>query len=316
MSRLQPLLPGATIGVFGSGQLGRMMALAAIPIGIGVRFLDYHGRPQLANTFISRIAKALADADLIKLVVFYKCYRAYVRAKVQSMQCVEEEVPEEDRARSRKRAKRYYQLALRYAVAGSAPAVFVVMGRVGTGKSTVARRLADAMGWDYLSSDLIRKSQAGTDPYRRGTDEERQKLYSRQRTEETYAEMTRGALARCADGHGCIVDATFSRKLHRDELRAALSRQGIPHCLLEMTAADETLRERLRARDGAKVVSDARIEDFDFLTSFYEAPDDLEDAHHVRISTEQPLDRTVEQCLFELIRFDYSLGGPQSMGGG
>lgn len=278
--------------------------------------LDFHGRPQLANAFISDIATALDDADLIKLVDFYKCYRAYVRAKVQSMQSAEEEVPEEDRVSSRKRAERYYQLALRYAVAGSAPAVFVVMGRVGTGKSTVARRLAEAMGWDYLSSDFIRKSQAGADPYRRGTAEERQMLYSRQRTEETYAAMTREALSRCADGHGCIVDATFSRRSHRDELRAALSRHRIPYCLLEMTASDETLRERLRARDGAKVVSDARLEDFDFLTSFYEAPDDLEDAYHVRISTEQPLDRTVEQCLFELIRFDYSLGGPRSTGGG
>src|SRR5690349_3185350 len=34
--RPQPILPGATIGVFGSGQLGRMMALAARAMGYRV----------------------------------------------------------------------------------------------------------------------------------------------------------------------------------------------------------------------------------------------------------------------------------------
>lgn len=266
--------------------------------------LDFHGRRSLANYFIEQISIALDDPELVKLVDFYKCYRAYVRAKVRSMQSIEEEVPADDRAESRRRAQRYYQLALRYAVAGSSPAVFVMMGRVGTGKSSVANRLAEALGWEHLSSDLIRKTQAGADPYRHGSEAEREDLYTKQRTEETYAAITNAALGHCADGRGCVVDATYSRKSHRDALRDALIRENIPYCFLETTASDETLKERLAARDGKKVVSDARLEDFGFLTSFYEAPDDLEDAFHVRISTEQPLEGTLKQALYELIRID------------
>ncbi len=37
--RIQPILPGATIGVFGSGQLGRMMALAAPRHGLSHPYL-------------------------------------------------------------------------------------------------------------------------------------------------------------------------------------------------------------------------------------------------------------------------------------
>lgn len=266
--------------------------------------LDFHGRPSLANDFIRKISAALEDPDLIRLVDFYKCYRAYVRAKVQSMQSVEDEVPEDDRAEGARRARRYYQLALRYAVAGSRPAALVVMGRVGTGKSTVARQLADALGWDHISSDVIRKRQAGADPYRRGPEHERAKLYTRERTESTYAMLAESAAARCAQGQGCVLDATYSRRSHRDALREALAGQGTPYCLFEMTASDETLKKRLGARDGQKVVSDARLEDFDFLASVYDAPDDLEDAYHVPISTEQPVEDTLRQCLIEVIRLD------------
>jgi len=34
------LAPGATIGILGGGQLGRMLALAGIPLGLSFRFLD------------------------------------------------------------------------------------------------------------------------------------------------------------------------------------------------------------------------------------------------------------------------------------
>ena len=37
---MQPILPGATIGIFGGGQLGRMTAMAARSYGYGIRLLD------------------------------------------------------------------------------------------------------------------------------------------------------------------------------------------------------------------------------------------------------------------------------------
>ena len=44
MNRTPPLLPGATIGVLGGGQLGRMMAIAARRMGYRVCVLDRDAR--------------------------------------------------------------------------------------------------------------------------------------------------------------------------------------------------------------------------------------------------------------------------------
>lgn len=266
--------------------------------------LDFHNQPRLASYFIAQISRALEDSELATIVDFYKCYRAYVRAKVESFRSREEEVPEEERAASRDRASRYYRLALRYAVAGSTPAVLVVMGRVGTGKSTIARRLADDLGWEHLSSDLIRKTQAGADPYQRGTAAQRKELYSPRRTEDTYTALASEALERAANGHGSVIDATYSRHAHRDALRRALLEARVPYCFLELTASDQHLKQRLHAREAEDVISDARLEDFEFLSRRYEAPDDLEDAFHLRVSSEQPEDDTLAECLRDVIRMD------------
>ena len=47
---------------------------------------DYQGRPELADYFVKQMAIALEDGDLPTVVDFYKCYRAYVRGKVETIQ--------------------------------------------------------------------------------------------------------------------------------------------------------------------------------------------------------------------------------------
>ena len=269
--------------------------------------LDFHKQPRLSSYFIAQISRALRDPELATVIDFYKCYRAYVRAKVESFRSREDEVPEEERKKSRERASRYYRLALRYAVAGSTPCILVVMGRVGTGKSTIARRLATDLGWDHLSSDLVRKTQAGADLYERGSAAERKELYSPERTKSTYRALTNEALRRAADGHGSIIDATYSQRSDRDELRGVLREERIPYCFIELTASDEHLKERLRSRENGGVISDARLEDFEFLSRRYEGPDDLEDAFHLTVSSEQSEEATLTDALRHLIRMD--LGG-------
>ena len=96
---------------------------------------------------------------MLQLTDFYKCYRAFVRGKVESIQAISETTA--DREKHIKRAARYFRLALRYATIGSEPCFLVVMGRIATGKSTVAKQLASELGWPIFSSDEIRKTLAG-----------------------------------------------------------------------------------------------------------------------------------------------------------
>ena len=44
--------------------------------------LDFNGRPDLAQHFVERYVEVSGDGELLELLNFYKCYRAYVRAKI------------------------------------------------------------------------------------------------------------------------------------------------------------------------------------------------------------------------------------------
>ena len=265
--------------------------------------LDLHGRPDLANHLVRHMVRGLDDPELPRLVNFYKSYRAYVRGKVEGMRSVEDEVPTEECAASRQRARTAYQWALRYMVAGSQPLVIAVMGRVATGKSTQAQAIADALGWEAINSDRVRKQAAGVPLHERGDDATREALYTRAMTEKTYDALFDTAVERGRAGLGTVLDATFSRRAHRDRLRDRLGAAGIPHVFVELTADDETLRARLRRRATAgDVVSDARLEDFDMLRQRYEAPDALEDARHIHAVSEDDAEATTCDALKHLVR--------------
>lgn len=267
--------------------------------------LDFNGQPGLAAYFARHMAQTLDDPDLPVLLDFYKCYRAYVRAKVESMRSREAEVPEAERQASRERAQRYYRLALRYAVAGSKPLVVVVMGGIGSGKSTIARRLGEALGWDVFSSDRTRKAMAGVPLYERGDQAALDALYTRHWTLATYDALRDRALERTGKHQGTVLDASYSRRNLRDTLRAVLRQDGIAYCFVELKASEETIKQRLRARQDAHgLVTDARLEDFERLRARYEAPDHLEDARHFTVSSDGSPEDAVREALEHLIRFN------------
>lgn len=264
--------------------------------------LDMHERPDLARYVVDALATALDDPDMRLLIDFYKSYRAHVRAKVESFQDASSLPPAERQTRSR-RARRYFQLALRYAVAGSAPFVLIAMGGVATGKSTQARTLGDALGWPVISSDRIRKEQAGLPLHERPDAEARQALYAPERTEAVYASLRDAALDHAEQQSGIVLDATYSHRSHREALRTALREREIPYCFVELTAPDDVVRDRLRERGAREgVVSDARLDDLSLLRDRYEAPDALEDLFHVTIDASASEDATTRAALLALIR--------------
>jgi 5-(carboxyamino)imidazole ribonucleotide synthase len=59
---MAPILPGATIGFLGGGQLGRMTAMAARSLGYGVRVLDPDPKPAAGAVADATISAAFDDA--------------------------------------------------------------------------------------------------------------------------------------------------------------------------------------------------------------------------------------------------------------
>jgi aminoglycoside phosphotransferase family enzyme len=164
---------------------------------------DFEGKHELGNLFLRNAALAFRDPAMLTLANFYKCYRAFVRGKVEGIQAISQE-PSDEHAQ---RAARYFRLALRYATTGSEPVLLVVMGRIGTGKTTVASQLAREFDWPLFSSDQIRKELSGVPLRVRTAPELRAKVYSEQMTKETYQNLLRNGLAAVASHGGVVLGA-------------------------------------------------------------------------------------------------------------
>jgi hypothetical protein len=263
--------------------------------------LDYLGRPDLARHFVTSLAASLKDGGLLRLMDFYKCYRAYVRGKVESLQSIEPEVPEAERRQRAERARRYFRLALQYAIAGSQPLVLALMGRVASGKSALAKALTEDLGWTAFSSDRVRKTLAGAPLRERSDRAARAKLYSPAMTQKTYDALLHHALAEVQHGRCVLLDATYGRRVYRERLRARLDQAGVAYRFVEARASDEVVKGRLKDRESQRhEVSDARLEDFETLDRLYESPKELGPGQLLVTGTDGPMEATLIDILKHL----------------
>jgi predicted kinase len=259
---------------------------------------DFECRSDLADLLLQNAARQFRDAGMLKIANFYKCYRAFVRGKVQSIQAIEPETsnPEEHA----KQAARYFSLALRYAVAGSEPLVLAVMGQIGSGKTTVARELGRELDWPVFSSDEIRKTLAGVPLTKRTPEKRRSEVYSPQMTQRTYRKLVNGGLGALKKCRGAILDATFATRVLRRFLRHECKKATVRLQVVEVHADLPTIRSRLKARDqSAGEISDARLEEFEKLSATYESPSEFA-PDLIQISANDSIAQTVRAVLLEL----------------
>jgi hypothetical protein len=129
-------------------------------------------------------------------------------------------------------------------------------GVSGSGKSTVAAMLVEALGAVRLRSDVERKRLHGLAPTARLADTA--SLYGHAATLRTYARLADAARAALDGGVDVIVDAAFLRRDERDTMRALARSRGARCVVVECTAPAPVLAQRLAARERANTdASDA-----------------------------------------------------------
>jgi len=238
--------------------------------------LIYRGQALAANAVFNRyLYRTRDDGDLCLLPLFL-ALRAGIRAHTSAMAGDDGDC--------------CGYAALAQSALDPHPTVLAaVSGLSGTGKSTVAARLAPALGAApgaaVLSSDLIRKRHLGADPLDRLGPEG----YTREIDETVYGELFDGAARILAGGHAVILDATFIRPAHREAAAAVAEKAGVPFAGIRLTADAETLLARVRARKNDS--SDATEE---ILQGQLTAP--IGPPAWREIDAARPLDEIVADC--------------------
>jgi aminoglycoside phosphotransferase family enzyme len=114
--RLEHIFWGEEISIFDCIEFNERFRYTDVAADIGflAMDLDYHGRQDLSEHLIRAFIGESGDQELIEVLDFYKCYRAYVRGKVESFRLDDPHIPEEEKKEAQKRAQKYFSLAHRY----------------------------------------------------------------------------------------------------------------------------------------------------------------------------------------------------------
>jgi aminoglycoside phosphotransferase family enzyme/predicted kinase len=244
--------------------------------------LERLGAPAAAASLLVLYRRAGVDLP-DGLLQLYRAHRALVRAKIAGIDFSRGDTGA--KARTAIKAADYLDMASAAALTVR-PLLIAMTGLSGTGKSSVARRIARALGARLYASDLVRKELAGIEgaaPAAWG-----EGIYRAEWSRATYDRLFALAAESLGAGMPVVLDAAFLTSAQREDAAAAADRAGAPCLLVETVCASETVEERLAARAAAGgSPSDATIEIFRHQQAMAAAspPAIPAGAWHVRIDT-------------------------------
>jgi uncharacterized protein len=259
---------------------------------IAFTFMDLlrHGLPRLAWRFASAWAEHGGDHAGLALLRFFAVYRALVRAKVALLRAGQGD------AEAGAAFERDLALAEGLAAPRAAPPRLVLTcGLSGSGKSTVALALAEAIGGVRIRSDVERKRLFGIPVTARPDAAQAARLYGADATQRTYQRLAGLASTLLDAGLDVIVDAAFLRGAERTAFAALAAPRGARFAIVDCQAPVPVLRERLARRAAEnRDASDADIAVLAQQLQWHEAP--TADEAVVRLDTDTDLAGLAQRC--------------------
>lgn len=256
---------------------------AMLDIGFLAMDLDRLGATDLAVVLLQTYREASGDEAPPSLVHHYMAYRALVRAKVTAIRAGQGsgagtgpsgDATPEDGADSAERiadARLAIELADRAvdALLRGRVRLVLVGGVSGSGKSTMAGAVAQALGAELLRSDVLRREGAGGrhdgDPGAPGGDgANSRERYSPESVQAVYAAMLDRAAALLGQGRSVVLDATWLDPRRRAEAETVAADAHAELVEISCTAPRDELARRIiaRARAGTDP-SEATVEVLD-----------------------------------------------------
>jgi len=206
--------------------------------------LERLGHPELADRFLAAYREHADDNWPPSLAHHHIAYRAHVRAKVTAIRAAQGHEPSAGEARD------LLDLALRHLEAAQVRLI-VVGGLPGTGKSTLAAGLGNALGATVLRSDEIRKELVGLAPTDRASAPFGEGIYTPAATARTYRTALERAATALRLGESVVLDASWTDATWRSEARAVAKRAEAELVELCCVAPPALAAERMRRRTAA-----------------------------------------------------------------
>jgi aminoglycoside phosphotransferase family enzyme/predicted kinase len=263
--------------------------------------LDCHERRDLSQALIDTYVERSGDSDILGLLDFFKCYRAYVRATVNLMRLDDPGISARERSQALIIANTYFHLAHSYIQPLPAPTMALIGGLMGTGKTTLSMELARRWGMKHISSDVTRKRLADVPPTEHRNEDYGQGLYSSDSSNATYTAMFLEACKLLKARQSVILDASFLRQKDREQAFKVAQEQGAGVWFVECIASEDEVRSRLaqRASDG-EAVSDGRLELMAQQASDWEETSEIPELSKVYLEASGDLEGVVSDLLERL----------------
>ena len=256
--------------------------------------LQAHGYPGFSWRFINRYLQASGDYSGLAVLPHYLVYRALVRAKVEALRLPQADTAANNKPVSYRGVSTYLDLAMAWSKYPR-PALIIMHGFSGSGKSTYAKQLVEDLGAIQVRSDVERKRLFDLNPYDTSGSATGQGIYTPDASEQTYkhlAELTRIILQA---GYTAIVDASFLKAAQRDQFTRLARQCHVPHIFISCGAAENVLRDRIRQRaahetdpsEATLAVLQHQLQSHDALTAEERAHSLAPDPSHPVLAPEQ-----------------------------
>jgi uncharacterized protein len=214
--------------------------------------LDFYGKEDFSNILIEEYLKCSKDYNLLKVLNYYKCYRAYVRGKVSGFMLSDPTITEEKKKAITKIAKRYFTLAqdyskkILYRYSSKKPFIIMMSGFSGSGKSFIGKRLSEFFNMDYLTTDDIRKKLFSIPKDKKCIVEEGTCMYTVDNRYKVYDEMFKLGKKAIESGKSVVIDGTFLKEELRQNLYSTF--EGYNIFILNVKIEDDIAKKRIEKR--------------------------------------------------------------------
>ena len=151
--------------------------------------------------------------------------------------------------------------------------LIMVCGLPGTGKTTLAKAVAERIGAVHISSDTVRMKML------------KERTYSEEEKERVYDFMLEEAEKELRKGKKVVLDATFYRKKLREKARETA---GSGFFIVECVTHENLLKERIFSRKESE--SEADFEVYKKVKTEFEPVEE----EHLAVDTSMALERQVE----------------------